>query len=209
MTGFGRLIWAPALAVSLVAAGCAANSPLGGVLGGLGLPGGQSTVSGTVAGVNTRSQQVFINMDNGQQLAVQYDNQTQVVYQNQSYPVPNLQRGDYVNVQIQGTGNGGYYTSYIQVQQSVSSSGNYPGNYGTYGGAYGSYTTLQGTVRQIDYQNGAFLISQRNGATVWVTMPYNPRREDAQIFNSLRSGQYVRIYGQFTGGNQFRLSNFQ
>ena len=202
----GRLIWAPALAVSLVAAGCSTNNPLGGVLGGLGLPGGESTVAGQVDGVNTRTQQVFINMDNGQQVAVQYDNQTQVVYQNRTYPVSNLERGDYVSAQVQGTGNGGYYTSYIQVQQSVSSTGNYPG---TYGGTSGSYATLQGTVSQIDYQGGTFLLSQRNSASVWVMMPYNPRTQDVQIFNSLRSGQYVRVYGQYTGANQFRLSNFQ
>ncbi len=201
MTGIGRLIWAPALVGALVAGGCAsANNPLGGVLGGLGLPGAASTVTGTIAGVNTQTQQVFINLNSGQQIAAEYDNQTQVVYQNRYYPVPNLQPGDYVTAQIQGTGNGGYYTSYIQVQQSVSSP-NYPGG-------YGNYVTLQGRVSQIDYPDGTFLLTDQNGASVVVRMPYSPRTQDLNIFNNLRNGQWVRVQGQFTGTNRFQLSNF-
>lgn len=213
MRGVGRLIWAPALAVSMVAAGCStANNPLGGVLGGI-MNSGNSTVSGQVAGVNARAQQVFINMDNGQQIGLQYDNQTQVVYGNQSYPVRSLEPGDYVSAQIQGTGNGGYYTSYIQVQRSVSSSNNYPGSYGRYGtypnGGNSNYGTIEGTVSQVNYNNGTFMLREPNGPNMWVSLSPNPRRQDVQIFNRLRNGNYVRVQGQFMGGNQFRLSAFQ
>ncbi len=204
MGKLGRWLTMPALAAALVAGGCASGSggPLGGILGGILNPSGSNTVTGTIAGVDTRNQIVYVNTDNGQQVPVQYDNRTQVVYQNQNYPVVDLERGDYVTVQLQGTGNGGYYTSYIQVTQSAQNSSQYPGSYG------GTYQTLAGNVSQINYQDGTFLLQQNNGAAILVQMPYNPRQNDLQIFNSLRNGQYVRVQGQFVSQNRFQLSAF-
>ncbi len=205
MAKLGKWLGVPALAAALVAGGCAsgAGGPLGGVLGGILNPSGSNTVSGAIAGVDTRSQIVYVNTANGQQIPVQYDNNTQVVYQNQTYPVIDLQRGDQVNVQLQGTGNGGYYTSYIQVTQSVQNSSTYPGSYG------GNYQTLGGSVSQINYQNGSFVLTESTGASYLVQMPYNPRQSDVQTFNSLRNGQFVRVQGQFISQSTFQLSSFQ
>lgn len=204
MARLGQWLAVPAFAVALAVGGCAngTGGPLGGVLGGILNPAGSNTLTGTIAGVDTRSQVVYVNTDNGQQVPVQYDNRTQVVYQNQNYAVANLERGDYVTVQLQGTGNGGYYTSYIQVTQSVQNGSTYPG------GSGGTYQTLAGSVSQINYQNGTFVLNQNNGYSVLVTMPYNPRQNDVQIFNSLRNGQYVQVQGQFLSQNTFRLSSF-
>ncbi len=203
MARLGQWLAVPALAVAVGVGGCASgNGGLGGVLGGILNPAGSNTVAGTVAGVDSRSQIVYVNTVSGQQIPVQYDNNTQVVYQNQTYPVIDLQRGDQVNVQLQGTGNGGYYTSYIQVTQSVQNGSSYPGGYG------GNYQTLAGSVNQINYQNGTFVLNQSNGYSVLVQMPYNPRQRDAQIFSSLRNGQYVQVQGQFTSQNTFQLAAF-
>ena len=203
MPRLGQRLVAPALVATLAVGGCASGTggPLGGILGGIVNPAGANTVAGTVAGVDTRSQIVYVNTTSGQQLPVQYDNNTQVVYQNQKYPVVDLQRGDYVTVQLQGTGNGGYFTSYIQVTQSVQNSSQAPGN-------QGRYQTLGGRVSQINYQNGTFLLTQNNGARILVQMPYNPRQNDAQTFNSLRNGQYVQVQGQFLSQSTFQLSTF-
>ncbi len=199
MTRIGQWLAAPAFAAALAVGGCASGlGPLGGILN----PAGSNTLTGTIAGVDTRSQVVYVNSDNGQQVPVQYDNRTQVVYQNQNYAVANLQRGDYVTVQLQGTGNGGYYTSYIQVTQSVQNGSTYPGGYG------GNYQTLAGSVNQINYQNGTFVLNQSNGYSVLVQMPYNAQQNDVQIFNSLRNGQYVRVQGQFLSQSTFQLSSF-
>ncbi len=203
MAKLGTWLGVPALAAALVVGGCASTGgPLGGVLGGILNPAGANTVAGSIAGVDTRNQVVYVNTVNGQQLPVQYDNNTQVIYQNQTYPVVDLQRGDQVNVQLQGNGNGGYYTSYIQVTQSVQNGSQYPGSYG------GNYQTLAGSVSQINYQNGTFVLNQSNGYSVLVQMPYNPRQSDVQTFNSLRNGQYVRLQGQFTSQNTFQLADF-
>src|SRR5437899_176169 len=67
---------------------CAGN--LGNILGGvLGNGGGSSQLSGTIRGVDSRYQQISIQTNGGQTVPVSYDNQTQVVYQNQNYsPTP-------------------------------------------------------------------------------------------------------------------------
>ena len=201
------LLAVPALVAALTAGGCASGTggPLGGVLGGILNPAGSNTISGTVSGLDTRNRVVYVNTDNGQQVPVRYDDQTQVVYQNQNYAVGNLERGDSITVQLQGTGNGQYYTSYIQVNQSVQNSGSsYPGGYDN---NY-NYTTLSGRVSQINYQDGTFLLQQQNAPSLIVQMPYNPRQNDVQVFNALRNGQYVRIQGQYIAQGRFQLAAF-
>ena len=185
------------------AAGACSNSTLGNVLGGVlgGAGGGQSgQVSGIVRGVDTRSQQIVLQTSDGQQVALAYDNQTSVVYQNQNYSVTNLERGDQVTARVQSTSNGGYYTDLVQVDQSVSGSG---------GGAVGSSNVqaFQGTVRQIDTRNGAFSMDVSNG-TIIVTLPYNASRSDVDRFNRLRAGDYVRLYGVFVNNSRVELRQF-
>ena len=44
-------------------------------------------VSGVVRGVDTRNQQIGLQLSNGQTVGVQYDNNTQVIYNNQRYNI--------------------------------------------------------------------------------------------------------------------------
>jgi len=75
-----------AAAALMVAAVGACAGQLGNVLGGVLGGGGQSgQLSGMVRGVDTRSQLISIQESNGQTVPISYDNQTQVVYQNQRY----------------------------------------------------------------------------------------------------------------------------
>jgi exosome complex RNA-binding protein Csl4 len=193
---------AAALALAATLGACA-NSSLGNVLGGvLGGNGGGSQVSGVVRGVDTRNQQIVLQTQDGQSVGLYYDNQTQVVYQNQQYSVTNLERGDQVTARIQQTNNGGYYTDLVQVDQSVSGP-----TTGTAGGTYNSVQALQGTVRQVSTANGWFTMDVGN-STLEVTLPYNPRRADVDRFNSLRRGDYVRIYGVFVNNSRVELRQF-
>jgi hypothetical protein len=41
-----------------------------------------------------------------------------------------------------------------------------------------------------------------------VTLPYNPRSQDADRFRSLRSGDYVRFYGTYLSNNRVQLRQF-
>jgi hypothetical protein len=185
-------------ALMLISLGaCAGNlgNVLGSVLGG----GSQSNqLSGTIRGVDTRSQQLAIQQSNGQTVPVYYDNQTQVVYQNQNYPPTALENGDRVTARVQANGNS-YYTDYVQVDQSVSGSGSVSSS---------NMQLVQGTVRQVDRRNGLFTLDVNNYGTLTVTLPYNMSTSDANRFSTLRSGDFVRLYGTYTNNSQVQLSRF-
>lgn len=191
-----------AAAIIAFAGACAGNSlgnVLGSVLGG-GSQGSQSgQLSGTIRSVDARSQQIAIQQSNGQTVPVYYDNQTQVVYQNQSYPPTSLENGDRVTARIQANGNN-YYTDYVQVDQSVSGSGS---------GSASNVQLLQGRVRQVDTRNGWFTVDLDNyNNTLTVTVPYNLNSNDINRFRSLRNGDFVRFYGQYTSNSQIQLRQF-
>jgi len=198
MRVFGR--GAAAVSTLLVLAACT-NTGLGNVLGSV-LGGGQGAnqVSGYVQGVDTRSQYIALQSSNGQSVNLQYDNQTKVVYNNQSYPVTSLDRGDQVTARIQSTNNGSYYTDLVQVDQPVQGS-----NGST---ASGNVQTIQGTVRGIDMQNGLFSLDVGTGTRVTVSMPYSPSRADMNRFQNLRQGDYVRIAGVYLNNSRVELRQF-
>ena len=156
---------------------------------------------GTVAGVNTRLQQIGIQQSNGQTVTVSYDNNTKVVYQNQNYPVSALEYGDEVTARVASNSNtqSGYYTDLIQVDRSVSGSGT---------GTSGNVQQFEGTIRSIDRTNGYFSISSNNYGTLTVSMPYNPRQEDLNRFNNLRNGDFVRLSGLLLNNSRVELRQF-
>jgi hypothetical protein len=199
MSGIQRLRRGAAAALMFASVGaCAGNlgNVLGGVLGGGGTA-QNGQLSGTIRGVDTRSQQISIQESNGQTVPITYDNQTQVVYQNQRYSPTSLEYGDRVTARVQANGNT-YYTDYVQVDQSVSSAG----------GSSSNMQLLQGTVRQVDRRNGLFTVDMNNGGTVTVTLPSNLSSNDVNRFNNLRSGQFVSFYGTYLNSSQIQLRQF-
>jgi hypothetical protein len=188
-----------AAAMLLLAGACSQAASLGNVLGSVLRQGQQSgnQVSGHIAGVDTRSQQIGLQQPNGQTVAITYDNQTQVVYQNKSYPVTSLERGDQVTARIQ-SGSNGYYTDLVQVDQPVQ---------GSNAESSGNVQSIQGVVRQIDQQNGLFTMDV-NQTRITVAMPYSPSRADLNRFQRLRSGDNVRIAGVLVGNSRVELRGF-
>jgi Cu/Ag efflux protein CusF len=190
--------------VALVAAAACSNAGnigqvLGSVLNGGGA-GQASQVSGVVRGVDTRAQQIGLQLSNGQTVGLQYDNNTQVVYQNQRYNVTSLDAGDQVTARIQQNGNA-YYTDLVQVDQPVQGSAS-----GTT--SSGNVQQLTGTVRQIDQTNGWFTLNTNNYGTLTVSLPYNVSRSDQSRFLNLRSGDAVRLYGVFLNDSRVELRQF-
>ncbi|MGI8547089.1 MAG: hypothetical protein ACR2M1_07110 [Gemmatimonadaceae bacterium] len=193
-----------AQALAFVALGaCSSTGGLGNILGsvlGNGAGGGQANqLSGSVQGVDTRSQRIAIQQSNGQSVWVSYDNNTQVVYENRNYSPTSLENGDQVTASIQDGGNGSYYTKYVQVDQSVR---------GSNGAQSGNVQTFQGAVRQIDRQNGLFTVDDNNFGRVTVVLSNGVSRADIDRFNSLRAGNLVRFYGYRTGNSQVQLRQF-
>jgi len=197
MSGIQRLRRGVSAALMFASVGACAGG-LGNVLGGLGGGTAQNgQLSGTIRGVDTRSQQISIQESNGQTVPVTYDNQTQVVYQNQRYSPTSLENGDRVTARVQANGNS-YYTDYVQVDQSVSS----------VGGSSSNVQLLQGTVRQVDRRNGLFTVDINNTGTLTVTLPNNLSTNDVNRFNNLRSGQFISFYGTYLSNSQIQLRQF-
>ena len=199
MTVLQRAARTTAVALALIATSACANSGLGNILGSV-LGGGGNELAGTIQGVDTRNQQIGIIQSNGQTVGVRYDNNTRVIYQNQNYPVTALENGDQVVARIQDSGNGNYYTDSIQVTQSAQNGGSGTGS--------GSVQSFQGTVRQVDIQNGLFTIDGGTGYIVTVSMPYNPSRADLNRFQNLRQGDQVRFYGVALNNTRIELRQF-
>ena len=153
----------------------------------------------TVLAVDTRSQYVTLQDQNGQAISLAYDNNTRVTYNNQNYAVTSLERGDQVTANVQqSNNNSSYYTDLIQVNSSVNGSVN---------SGSGNVQAFDGTVRSVDTQNGWFTIDTNNGRYT-VSMPYNPRTQDVNTFRSLRNGQYVRLYGVYLNNARVELRQF-
>ena len=207
VTTITRAARAGAALLVFAATACSSTGGLGNILGSvLGGGGSGSQVSGTIQGMNTRNQQIGLQQSNGQTVTLNYDNNTQVVYQNQNYSVSSLEQGDRVTARVTNSNStsGGYYTDLIQVDQSVSS------NDGTTGGVYGNNNvqTFEGTVRNIDRTNGLFNLEARNYGTVTVALPYNLRQTDLNRFQNLRNGDFVRLYGVALNNTRVELRQF-
>lgn len=187
-----------AVAVAALLSACQGMGGIGDILGGV-LGGGGRQVNGTVRSVNTQSQFLTLRQSNGQDVDLQFDNQTRVVYQNQAYSVTALDPGDQVAARVQQLQTGAYYTDSIVVVQPVNSTG------GAVGGAVQS---LQGTVRQIDRDNGLFTVDAGGNVTLTVSLPYNATSTTVQRFNNLRSGEYVRFQGVYISQTRVELRQF-
>lgn len=201
LTVSARLVSAAALVVS--ASACSSAGGLGSILGSvLGAGSGsqsQNQVSGYIQGVDTRNRQIGIQQSNGQTLVVAYDNQTQVVYNNQSFPVTSLENGDQVTARVQQLQNGGYYTDVVQVDRSVSSNSTIQS---------GNVQLLQGTVRQVDQNSGLFVLDANNGTRVTVQLGQQLSRNDLNHFRSLRQGDFARFYGVYLNASRVELRQF-
>src|SRR4051812_43036835 len=109
---------ATTLAALLTLGACSNAGQLGDILGGvLGTSNG-TQVQGTIRGVDTRNQQLTLQQTNGQNVALVFDNNTRVMYQNQYYAVTNLEYGDQVLAHVLNN-SGTYYADSIYVTQPV------------------------------------------------------------------------------------------
>ena len=195
--GTGHSSVVVALACLAVTA-CTNAGTIGDILGSV-LGGGSNLVAGTVRAVDTRAQQIQLQESNGQTVALGFDNNTKVVYQDRNYSVTSLEYGDQVSARVKQLQNGGYYTDSVVVTQPVSGSTTTSGS---------GVQTLTGTVRSVDRNNGLFTIDAGNGVLLTVSLVYNASNADVTRFNNLRSGDYVRFYGVYLNNTRVELRQF-
>src|ERR1051325_2841929 len=188
------------LGVALLGLGaCSQLGSLGSVLGGV--FGGGNQVAGTIQSVDTRNAQISMTQSNGQAVALSFDNNTRVLYQNRTYSVTSLEYGDQVNAYIQQLQNGGYYADSVIVTQPANNSGTTTTN-------GSNVQTLTGSVRSIDRTTGQFTMDVGNGSIITVSLMYNASSADVNRFNSLRTGDSVRFYGVFLSNTRIELRQF-
>lgn len=93
---------------------------LGSVLGGMGGQQQQRSLDAEIQQVDANSGRLYVRTSDGQQGTIRVDNNTQVVFNNQRYPVTALERGDVVRIQVQQTQNNELYATRIDVLRSAS-----------------------------------------------------------------------------------------
>jgi hypothetical protein len=194
-----------ALGTTAVLSGCGALGTLGtlaqigDLLGVLGGPSGQQAgrIAAEVRQVDMRQQAIHLQTEDGQRGAVRYDQRTQVVYRQQSYPVTALEPGDLVLAEVQQTGQNELYVSQIEVTQSVRE---------RTGGGHALH--LAGTVRQVDQNAGTFTLETQSHGAVLVSLPFNPSGGTMDRFRRLRVGDAVGVEASQLSGSRMELIRF-
>lgn len=106
----------------------------------------ESTIRGTVRYVDSSRRTIEVDRGSGSTTVVEFDTNTPVRYNNQTYNPVDLERGDEIDIRARDLGNGRWLATDISVVRSVSSTN---GTYGN-GSSSASTATIRGTVRSID-----------------------------------------------------------
>jgi hypothetical protein len=105
----------------------------------------ESNIRGTVRYVDASRRTIEVDRGSGSTTFVEFDTNTPVRFNNQTYNPVDLERGDEIDIRVRDLGNGRFVASDISVIRSVSS------NNGTYGNGTSSQTaTIRGTVAYVD-----------------------------------------------------------
>ncbi len=171
--------------------------------GGVYEPAGQEAeLEGEIQRVDPRSQEIELQTRDARTRTVRYSSRTRVSYRGQDYSVDDLDPGDIVTMRVQLDRSGNTYADLVIVRQPVQERGGIV--------TPGSQTErLEGEVGRVDSQRGFFELRDRYRGTVTVSLPYNPSRYVAERFQTLRSGDYVRVEGRFLNQERFELEGFQ
>lgn len=182
---------APVLVAAATLAGCSGGGlgdVLGGVLTGGGTGQGQAgTLTVEVQEVRQQQQQIIVRTEDGQQGAVLFDNQTQVIYNNENYPVTALEYGDVVDMRVQEVQQG-LYTDLVQVRTPVQERQG-----GSGGTTDPNVYQMEGTIGSINLSQSTFTLNMTQGGTVEVYLPSNASRTMRDRLRDYRAGDYVRV----------------
>lgn len=180
----------PVVALSIAVAACSGSGLgdiLAGTMGGGADQGQGGTVTVEVRQVDERQQQILVLTQDGQEGPILYDANTQVVYNNEQYPVRALERGDVVDMRVQQV-RSGYYTDLIQVRTPVQDrQGGYRGS------PEPDVYRVEGTVGQVNTQTWMFTLNMTQGGTVSVHLPSNAPAAARDRVQQLVPGDYVRV----------------
>ena len=177
-----KTLAAATVALLLMAACGTSGNGIGDIFGNGGYPTTSNAayqIRGTVDSVDTRGQSIFLtnvsgynaklNTGRSDSLRVFYDNRTTINYQGRSYRPDQLERGDEVTVRVDQSGNQLIAETMdvtYNTRGGMASGSN--GSYGYPSSTYpdsSQYSTIRGTVRNVDTRNQTIELENTN----WVS----------------------------------------
>lgn len=106
----------------------------------------ESTIHGTVRYLDTSRRTIEVDRGNGSTTIVEFDTNTPVYFNSQTYNPADLERGDEIDVRVRDLGNGRFLANDISVVRSISSNG----SIGSGSSSSTQTATIRGTVRNVD-----------------------------------------------------------
>jgi hypothetical protein len=119
-----------------------------------------TTIHGTVRSIDTSRRTIEVDRGYGSTTIVEFDTNTPVYFNNQTYRAADLERGDEIDIRTRDLGNGRFQAQDISVTRSMSSNSN---NGGVYNGNGSSQTaTIRGTVSSVDTSRHTITLDSTN-----------------------------------------------
>ena len=161
-------------------------------------------IRGEITQIDPGRREILVQTDDGRRQVLPYDiNSTRVLYHDREYTIDSLESGDVIAFRFPYPRS---YVERIRVQEPVQAragktlAGRAP--------LAPNSTVVEGTVERVHPNLGAFDVRSRSGRMVTVSVPYNARSTDVDNFRRLRSGDYVRIEGEFVNADNLQLLAF-
>ncbi len=161
-------------------------------------------IRGEVTQIDPGRREVLVQTDEGRRQVLPYDvNATRVVYHGRDYTIDSLESGDIVAFRFPPRSS---YVETIRVQEPVQARTG-----STFAGREPlppRSSVIEGRVERVQPDLAAFDVRSRSGRTVTVSVPYNARTADIDNFRRLRTGDYVRVEGEFVNRDSLQLLAF-
>jgi hypothetical protein len=147
--------------------------------------------------------EIRVRTDDGREHAMTY-NTSRFSYHGWDYAVENLESGDIIAFQTAPRESN--YVDTIRVLEPVQA---------RIGPAIARPlppsprpNVIEGTVERIQYDQGIFDVRTRASDLLTVSLPYSARASDVESFRRLRTGDYVRLEGEFVNRDNLQLYSF-
>ena len=158
-------------------------------------------IQGEIERIDRGRREIHVIASDGRKHVVPYDiEQTHVIYHDWDYTVDNLEAGD--SVGFQPLPRTAPYISTIRVLEPVQARSGPPLRQSA---ARARLDVVEGIVERVDHGLGTFELRAGTGRTITVSVPYNARPADIDMFRDLRRGDRVRVEGEFVNAESLQL----
>ena len=150
--------------------------------------------------------EIRVRTDDGRDRVMTYStNRITVAYHGRDYTVENLQSGDIIAFQTDPRNSNDIES--IRIQEPVQSRTSPAPTSARPSAPSPRSNVIEGTVDRIQYDRGIFDVRTRSGELFTVSLPYSARAVDVESFRRLRTGDYVRLEGEFINRDNLQLDS--